>query len=144
MQKLAEISNVQIFVTDFCTSYKKSQKKLLIFEKFPQEFSWIPTADYLPGTYLPHASTVVRICRFFQRKWTALNLIMQMTLVLLQKLSKPPKLSHDKGHHMWFEITLSLGIWAVYIAKRQNGSCILLFFCVFENVKSNQIFEGLY
>ena len=49
LQKLAEISNVQIFVTDFCTFYKKSLKMSLIFEKFLQEFSWIQTADYLPG-----------------------------------------------------------------------------------------------
>ena len=47
-QKVAEISNVQIFVTDFCTFYKKSLKKSLIFEKFLQEFSHIPKADYLP------------------------------------------------------------------------------------------------
>ena len=39
LQKLAEISNVQIFVTDFFTFYKKSLKKSLIFEKFLQEFS---------------------------------------------------------------------------------------------------------
>ena len=49
LQKLAEISNVQIFVNDFCTFYKKSLKKSLIFEKFLQEFSWIPTVDYLPN-----------------------------------------------------------------------------------------------
>ena len=42
------ISNVQIFFTNFCTFYKKSLKKSLIYKKFLQEFSWIPTVDYLP------------------------------------------------------------------------------------------------
>ena len=51
LQKLAETSDVQIFVNDFCTFYKKSLKKSLIFEKFLQEFSWIPTADYLPAFF---------------------------------------------------------------------------------------------
>ena len=48
LTKVAEISNVKIFVTDFCTFYKKSLKKSLIFKKFLQEFSHIPKVDYLP------------------------------------------------------------------------------------------------
>ena len=42
------------FVTDFCTFYKKSLKNSLIFEKNLQEFSWIPTAKYLPGLIAYH------------------------------------------------------------------------------------------
>ena len=46
---MLKFQNVQIFVTDFCTFYKKSLKMSLIFEIFLQPFSWIPTADYLPA-----------------------------------------------------------------------------------------------
>ena len=66
--------------------------------------------------------------------WLCLTLFLRIRLFTWST----PKLSHDKGHHMWFEITLSLGIWAVYIAKRQNGSWILLFLCFWKcKVKSN-------
>ena len=51
MKKVAEISEISN-VTDFCTFYKKPLKKPLIFEKFLQEFSWIPTTNYLPDNNL--------------------------------------------------------------------------------------------
>ena len=63
-QKNAEISNLQIFVSVFCTFYKTPMKKSLIFEKFLQEFSLIPTAAYLPAIQYGFLGTIDVICIF--------------------------------------------------------------------------------